>query len=266
MLIVRKTETATSHLRSVARALQLLEMLAGESRELSLTEISEKLGWPKSTVHGILATLRDYRFVDQSSQNGRYRLGIRFFEFGHRVARNWDIREIALPVIEKLNMQFGEMVQLATEDAGEVFYIEKVDSTHIIRIVSEIGARLPMHCCGLGKALLAYRTPPEVKRILTLKGMRRMTRKTITDPQQMEIELAKIRKQGYAIDDQEIMEGLRCIAAPIRDKNGDVRYAVSVSTLAERLTGEYFEHVKKAVVESAAEISYLMGYREPDAS
>jgi len=258
---MKKTEKNASHVQSVVRALQVMQTLADENRELSLTEIADRLSWPKSTAHGILATLRDYRFVDQSSVNGRYRLGIRLFELGHKVAQNWDIRKIALPVMQKLNKQFGEMVQLATEDFGEVFYIEKVDSTHIIRIVSETGTRLPMHCSGLGKAMLAYRTPAEVKRILSRSGMRRMTNNTITDPVKMDIELAKIREQGFAMDDQEIMEGLRCVAAPIWDKRGDVRYAICVSGLAEQLKGEYLAQIREAVQESAREISYHMGYR-----
>ncbi|MCL2496575.1 MAG: IclR family transcriptional regulator, partial [Clostridiales bacterium] len=257
-------EKNASHVQSVVRAIQLLQVLADESRELSLTEIADKLGWPKSTAHGILATLLDYRFVDQSPTNGRYRLGIRLFEFGHKVAQNWDIRQIALPVMHKLNSRFGEMVQLATEDSGEVLYIEKVDSTHIIRTVSETGARLPMHCSALGKALLAYRNPAEVKRILNKSGMRRMTGNTITDTASMDIELAKIRKQGYAIDNRETLEGLSCVAAPIRDKCGDIRYAISVCCLAEQLKGAYWEQIKKAVLESAHEISYLMGYRNAE--
>jgi len=252
-----------SHVRSLARALRLLEALAGTDREISLTELADKLEWPKSTVHGILATLRDYRFVDQSDANGRYRLGVRLFELGQKAARNWGIRDIALPVMQRLNAQCGEMVQLATEDAGEVFYLEKLDSTHIIRIVSEIGTRLPIHCSGLGKVLLAYRAPAEARGILMRNGMRRMTNNTITDPARMEIELKKIRKQGYAIDNQEIMEGLRCVAAPIKSMNGDVKYAISVSGFVERLSGDYLEFVKNALIESAAEISRNMGYLAP---
>ncbi|MCL2058108.1 MAG: IclR family transcriptional regulator [Oscillospiraceae bacterium] len=259
-----ETDRTKSHVQSLARALRLLEALANADRELSLTELAETLEWPKSTAHGILATLRDYRFVDQSPLNGRYRLGVRLFEFGQKAARNWGIREIALPVMQKLNSQCGEMVQLATEDAGEVFYLEKIDSTHIIRIVSEIGIRLPMHCSGLGKVLLAYRPYAEARSILMRNGMRRMTNNTITDPVLMESELAQIRKQGFAQDNQEIMEGLRCIAAPIWDKNGEVRYAVSISGLAERLTGNYFDFIKNAVMEAAAEISKNMGYIEPE--
>ena len=254
---------SASHVQSVARALQLLELLADDDGELSLTEISDRLHWPKSTVHGILATLRDYRFVDQSAVNGRYRLGIRLFEFGHKVSRNWDIRNIALPVMQKLNNLTGEMVQLATEDEGEVLYIEKIDSTHLIHIVSEMGARLPIHCTGLGKVLLAYKSPPEVKRILVQQGMSKMTKNTITDLARMDTELKKIRDQGYSVDNQEIMEGLRCIAAPIWDRTGDVRYAISVSGIAEQYKGENFENLKSKVIESASEISKLMGYREP---
>ena len=260
---MEKNET---HVKSVERALQVLTALSEENKDVSLTEISNKLGWPKSTAHGILSTLREYRFVDQSAETGRYRLGVRLFELGHKVGRNWDIRETALPVLQSLNGKFGEMVQLATEDAGEVLYIEKIDSTQIIRIVSDIGKRLPMYCTGLGKVLLAYQTPAEVKRILSKSGMPGMTRRTITGLLEMTAELAKIRRQGYAVDDQEIMEGLRCVAAPIRDVDGAVRYAVSVSGLAERLTGEYFERVRDAVVVSAAEISRLMGYKERNES
>jgi len=249
-----------SHVQSLARALRLLETLAGAEREMTLTELSEILEWPKSTVHGVLTTLRDFRFVDQSPPNGRYRLGVRLFEYGQKAARNWGIREIAMPAMRKLNAQFGEMVQLATEDAGEVFYLDKIDSTHIIRIVSDIGARLPMHCSGLGKALLAFRPYSEARSILMRNGMRRMTSRTITEPALMEDELNKIRIQGYASDNQEIMEGLCCVAAPIRDKEGVVKYAVSVSGLAERLTGPYMEQIKDAVIAAANEISQNMGY------
>jgi DNA-binding IclR family transcriptional regulator len=252
--------------QSVARALGILELLARENREVTLTEIAEKMGWPKSTAHGLLATLRDYRFVEQSAQSGRYHLGVRLFEFGHLVAKSWDIRAVALPQMQRLNQEYGEMVQLATEDNGEVLYIEKVESRHFLRIVSEEGARLPMHCSALGKVLLAHKTPAEAKRILAMKGMPRVTRWTITDPAAMDKELTKIRTLGYAIDDREIMEGLRCVAVPIRDSKGAVRHAISVSSLADTLTGEYLNRILASLLDAARETSYLMGYREQGAA
>jgi DNA-binding IclR family transcriptional regulator len=251
-----------SHVQSVARALQVLDLLADENKEMSLTEISNKMNWPKSTIHGILTTLRDYRLVDQSAANGRYRLGVRLFEYGQKVANSWDIRSVAMPVMRELNRVYGEMVQLATEDSGEVLYIEKLDSTRIIRIVSEVGVRLPMHCSGLGKVLLAYKSPGEVKQILTKNGMTRLARSTITDMPRMKAELEMVRKQGYAVDNCETMDGLRCVAAPIRDRGGEVAYALSISGLAEMLSGEYFEKLCASVVKAADEISQLMGYRE----
>lgn len=250
-----------SHVQSVERAIRLIEILAEENREMSLTELSKRAGWPKSTTYGLLSTLRDYHYVDQNAENGHYRLGIRLFELGNLVARNWHIRTLAQPVMQRLNNQTGEMIQLAAEDKGEVLYIEKLDSTHMMRIVSDIGARLPMHCTGLGKVLLAYKKPAEVKWILNMHGMAARTKRTITDPARMEKELADIRKKGYAVDDGEIMESLRCIAAPIRDREGDVRYAVSVSGLAGSMTGEHFERVRAQLLKAAEDISYAMGYR-----
>lgn len=217
----------TSHVQSVARSLMLLELLARENREMSLTEIANEMTWPKTTVHGLITTLRDYHYADQSPASGRYRLGVRLFELGNIVARSWDVRTVAKPAMQNLNNQLGEMIQLATEDNGEVLYLEKLDSTHMMRIVSEIGARLPMHCTGLGKVLLAYKTPSEVRWIVSKHGMRPMTARTITNLEALEEELLKVKKQGYAIDDREVMDGLRCVAAPIYDRNGDVRFAIS---------------------------------------
>jgi DNA-binding IclR family transcriptional regulator len=252
---------ASPHVQSVARALELLELMAKENREMSLTEISGKMGWPKSTVHGLLATLREYHFVDQSIQTGHYCLGIRLFEFGHIVARNWEIRSVALPQMQQLNRKYGEMVQLATEDRGEVLYIDKLDSKHLMRIVSEIGARLPIHCSALGKVLLAYRSPAEVKWILAKHGMPRMTKRTITDPLEMERELEKIRRQGYSVDEREIMDSLRCVAAPIYDREGAVRYAISISGLADSFCGDYMAAVLQSLIDASNEISFMMGYR-----
>lgn len=252
----------TAHVQSVARALALLELLARENREMSLTEIAKASGRPKSTIHGLIATLRDHSYVDQSPETGRYRLGVRLFELGNMVARSWDIRSISLPAMRNLNGLLGEMVQLATEDKGQVLYLERLDSTHMMRIVSETGARLPMHCTGLGKALLAYKTPAEIKWILLKHGLSRMTANTITDREMLERELIKIRRQGYAVDDREIMDSLRCVAAPIYDRDGNVKYAVSVSGFANSMQGERFEMIIAELLRAADSISFAMGYRK----
>lgn len=254
---------SVSHVQSVARALELLEYMARGNRELSLTEIARGVNRPKTTVHGLIATLRDYHYVDQSMENGRYRLGVRLFELGNMVARGWDVRIMAKPAMQSLNARLGEMVQLAAEDRGEVLYLEKLDSTHLMRIVSEIGARLPMHCTGLGKVLLAYKKPAEVKRIVEEHGLSPMTEQTITDAEALMRELSRVKRQGYAIDDREVMDGLRCVAAPIFNSQGDVGYAISVSCLANNLHGARLDEVRRELIQAAENISYAMGYRKP---
>lgn len=254
-------KNGASHVQSVERALMILDLIAKENREMSLTEISKALGWPKSTVHGLIATLRDYHYISQSATTGHYHLGVRLFELGNIVARSWDIRTMALPVMQHLNSQLGEMIQLAMEDNGEVLYLEKLDSTHMMRIVSDPGIRLPMHCSALGKVLLAYKNPSEVKYITTKQGMPAMTSRTITSLPDLEKELAKVRRQGYAMDDREIMEGLRCIAAPIYNSEGKVRYAISVSGFVNSMQGDHLEKALAILLDSTLKISYEMGYR-----
>lgn len=261
---MRPDDRNVPHVQSVARCMMLLDLLAQENREMTLTEIAKALDWPKSTVHGLIATLRDYYYVDQSSITGCYRLGVRLFELGNIVARSWDIRTLAMPAMQNLNSKLGEMVQLATEDKGEVLYLEKLDSTQMLRIVSDIGARLPMHCTGLGKVLLAYKKPTEIKWILSKHGMAPMTARTITDREMLERELIAVRRQGYAIDDREIMDSLRCVAAPIYDRNGDVTYAISVSGLVNSLQGERLDTARDELLRAAQSISFAMGYRKPE--
>lgn len=259
----KPSEKKSSHVQSVERALLLIELLAKEDSEMTLTEIATRLNWPKSTVYGLISTLRDYRYVDQSEETGCYRLGIRFFELGNQIGHSWDIRSIAKPFMQKLNNQLGDMIQLATEDQGEVLYLDKIDSHHLIRIVSEIGRRLPMHCSGLGKSILAYLPEGKVKQIIRQHGMHSFTERTITTLPALLKELEKIRSQGYAVDDQEVMMGLRCVAAPIFDSRGQVKYAVSVSGLCSEMSGERMERVIVLVKETADSISSAMGYRKP---
>jgi len=251
----------SSSVQSVERAILLLETLAQENGDLSLTQIAGKLGWPKSTVHGLLATLRDHHYVDQSPETGRYRLGVRLFELGTQVARSWVIRDAAKPVMMRLSREFGETVQLGTEDDGEILYLDKLVSNSLVSILSDVGLRLPMHCSALGKVLLAHKTPAEVKRIVAQRGLAAMTKRTITSEAKLNRELNQVRERGFAIDDGEIMEGLCCVAAPIWDGNGQVRYAVSISGQARSMVGERFERITEELLLAAKEISYAMGAR-----
>ncbi|MGB9866504.1 MAG: IclR family transcriptional regulator [Bacillota bacterium] len=253
----------TSHLiKSVAKAMKILDVLAEAQDELALHDVAGKLGIAKSTAYGILTTLRELGYVEQSAFTGRYRLGLRLFELGSIVARRWDVRAVAAPYIEQLVDELGETVHLVILDRGEVLYIDKRESRQSLRIVSQVGMRLPAHCTGVGKVLLAHLSPAELKWIISSKGLPRFTRNTITDPKLLEQELIKVRAQGYAIDNEEIMDSLRCVAAPIRDHTGKVCAAISVSGPVARLSGDNLRRATDLVTSTAAEISRGLGYRE----
>ncbi|MDR1914972.1 MAG: IclR family transcriptional regulator [Synergistaceae bacterium] len=248
-----------SHVQSVERAMILLNIMAAERSDMSLTDISRQSGWPKSTVYGLLSTLRDYRFAEQSAETGHYRLGARLFELGNVVAKSWDVCAIAKPHLRRLCESVGETVHLAMESDGEVLYLDKVEPKQLIRIVSEVGGRLPMHCSGLGKVLLAYMNEAEVMQVAEKRGLTQMTPRTITSLPKLFEELEKVRSQGYCMDNGEIMNNLRCVAAPIFDVYGAARYAVSVSGLDSNMRGEPLNRAIKQVIHVAGVISGAIG-------
>jgi len=250
-----------AHVQSVDRAIRLLEHMAQEKEDLGLTEIANALAWPKSTVHGLISTLCCRNYVEQSPGTGRYRLGLKLFELGSTVERSWDIHAAARHEMRELNCKLGAMVQLATESSGEVLYIEKLDSADKMRTPSNVGEMQPMHCTALGKAQLAYKSTSEVKRIIAERGLCAMTPRTITDPGVLDMELSRVRQQGYAIADREFMDNLRCIAAPIFNHSGKVKHAISISGAADDFRGIPFERAKEHLLMTARNISFAMGYR-----
>lgn len=259
----KTVKTKSSKVQSVDRALALVDIIAESEDGLSLAQISTSIGLPKSTVFGLLSTLRDYNYIQQSPEDGRYQLGIKLFELGTQVARTWDIRDAARPVLRRLINEFGETVHLGAEDNGEVLYLEKMSPESIVNIVSEVGIRLPMHCSALGKVLLANKSKSELKRIIGMRGLPAFTHKTITTQTKLEKELAQIREQGYAIDDGEIMENLRCVAAPIRDSYGVAKYAISISGQIRDMHGKRLENIIEEVQKGATEITNSIANARP---
>jgi DNA-binding IclR family transcriptional regulator len=251
-----------TQIHSVAKALSIINLLAEKKQGMSLAEISRKMGMAKSTAHGLISTLRDFGYIEQSVFNGNYKLGIALFEVGCKVANNIDVREIASDFIQQLVDEIGETIHLVVLDRDEVLYIDKHESTQSLRIVvSEVGARLPVHCTGVGKVLLAHLPSAEVKRIVKNKGLKRYTKNTITDIKRLEKELAVIREQGYGEDREEIMDSLRCIAVPIWDYTNKVCAAMSISGPCSRMTDQRICELRDHLLAAAREISASLGYR-----
>ena len=253
-----------SRIQSVARALAILNVLAEARTELALHEIAERMGLAKSTVHGLISTLKDFGYIEQCAFTYKYKLGLRLFEVGSIVALGWDVRTVAAPYIQKLLEEMRETVHLVILDKHEVLYIDKRETMESLRIASQVGMRLPAHCTGVGKTIMAYLDHKESQEIIRKKGLPRFTCNTITDPLTLEAELGRIREQGYAVDNQEIMDSLKCVAAPIRNQSGKVISAISISGPISRMQGERFQKAIDLVVRTGNTISEKLGYRDED--
>ncbi|MER3468453.1 MAG: IclR family transcriptional regulator [Thermoflexus sp.] len=257
---MRKQTVPHRSLQTIDRALGLLELICRAEDGFSLTELSQRAGLPKSTVHRLLATLSAHRLVAQDPQTNRYLPGIKIFELAQAVLQKLELRKQALPELQELCQRTNETVHLAILDDGDVIYIDKQESQQTIRMFSAIGKRGPAHCTGVGKVLLAALPDHELEEIIRRKGLPRFTDKTITDPELLRAHLAQVRQQGYAIDDTEHEPEIRCVACPIRDHTGRVIAAVSLTIPAFRATREQIEAMAPLVREYADRISRKMGW------
>ncbi|XEQ95053.1 HTH-type transcriptional regulator XynR [Sporomusa carbonis] len=251
----------SKQIQSIARAVSILEHLALNGNEDSLSNISRTIGLSKSTTYSIIATLEQLGLVQQDQVSARYSLGMKLFEWGQVVHSSMDLRKIAVPPLQDLVAKYGETAHLGVLSQGEVVYIDKVDSQHSIRIASQIGGRNPAHCTGVGKMLMAELPAIEIDKILAEKGLTKFTEKTVTDPAVLKQHLCKIREQGYAIDDEEIESGLTCVAAPIRNHCKEVVAAISLSGPTHRMNAENLDQIIADVVSTADLISAHLGYK-----
>lgn len=241
-------------IQSVAKAMKLLDILAASAGPLSLAEISVMTGWPKSTIHGLLSTMRETSVVSQDSE-GRYMLGIRLFEYGCTLSNSWNIIETAKPFIQHVSYHTGEAVFLSILDRGEVITLDRAENRIGLPMSAEMGCRLPVHCTSQGKLFLSYMTEEEQDQLLNRTELLAYTQHTIVTRAQLQKEFSKIRQQGYAIENGEYKVGLRSVAAPIFDTDGNVRYAIGIIGMFRQLETDRFEKAVQVVRETADKIS-----------
>jgi len=247
-------------IQSIDRVLQVLELFSLEKPEWGVTEISKALNIYKSNIHNILSTLAEKGFVKKDHKTDKYKLGIKFFELGSVVIKNMDLRKIAHPYIEELSKEFNETVHLGVLDEGRVVSIEREESNKSLCSHIEIGKRTPLHCTAVGKAIMAYLSKDKVSAIVKEKGLKKYTENTIIDKEGLEEEFLKIRKQGYAVDNMEHEEGVRCVAGSIQDYTGEVIASMSVSGPAFRINESNIPDIAKKVKRYCDCISEEMGY------
>lgn len=247
-------------LKSVEKALQILEAFNITHPELSVSELEYILSLPKVSIYRFLRVLLKRGFIMQNPQTRKYRLGIKVFELGSLVLKDMELRKVAFPLIEELSRKSGETVHLGVLDGREAVSIEGSESGYSLRISLPIGKRVCLHSTGIGKAVLAFLSDEEIDEIIEEKGLPRFTNNTITDFYTLKKEIHLIRNQGYAIDNEENEPGIRCVAAPILDSSQHVIASISISGPSIRITNERIPELADMVVETSQKISKALGY------
>jgi len=246
--------------KSVDRALNILEVVSKSKEPIGVTELSNKMDLNKSTVYRMLNTLQYRGYIAQDNETDKYKTGLKLFELGSLVINDLDLRKTSFSYLEELMKLTGETVHLGILDDGEVIYIEKVESSETIRMYSKIGKRVYAHNTSLGKILLAYSDTKVMENILKKKGLPKTTENTIIKQDKFKEHLCQVKKQGYAVDNEERERGIKCIAGPIFDHKGEITAAFSISVPTIRLNTDITRKYVDLILKYSKKISGALGY------
>ncbi len=242
------------HNNSVKRAFQILETFTVDSPLQGVTEISRKTGLNKATVFRFLKSLEEIGIICRDQKTGYYKLGLRLFELGYRVPIRDNVIQQMHPILEQLVEKIKMTVHLATLREDEVLYIDKIRCRKSLQINTHIGARYPAYCTALGKSMLAHLPEKELDSLLRRQKLLALTKNSITDPDLLKVELQKTRERGYAVDNEEFEEGLRCVAVPILGYDKRPLVAISVSGALSQVSEETIPLQVKLLKEAAEKI------------
>jgi DNA-binding IclR family transcriptional regulator len=251
---------ARERLSSVTTAIRLLKAFSEDEVEIGISALARRLGLAKSTVHRLAVTLVSEGLLEQDRDTAKYQLGIALFRLGALVRRRMTVSNEARPFLYDLRATVNESVHLAILDETEIMYVYNLESTHAIRMRSDIGVRKPAYCTAEGQAILAFASDETVQRVIA-SGLAARTPKTITSPEKFARELAVTRARGCAIEDEESEVGMVSLAAPIRDDGGDVVAAVGIAGPVTRLTKKSIAAFMPHVIATADQVSTRLGYR-----
>jgi len=248
-------------IQSVDHALDVLEAFHAEEDELGITELSRRLKLHKNNIFRILATLENRGYIEQNRTTDNYRLGLGTLELGQTYIRHTGLLRIARPVMEELNNKVNENVYIGILKDRYAFYLDVVESNHTVRVLSRVGCRVPTYCAAIGKAQLAYETLETINEVLGKRELKKFTPNTIADREKIMEHLVLVKELGYAVDDEEWDDGVRCVGAPIFDYTRKAVGGISISAPSVRMSleqvrKEYVPLIKKA----CEEISNRLGY------
>jgi IclR family transcriptional regulator, KDG regulon repressor len=248
--------------QSVEKVMRIIERMAETRGPMRLQDVSHFAELPASTTLRFLNTLMQMGYVTQSEENQRYSLTFKLCGIAEQIRTSYGIRDIIHPALEELTQEIGESSCLAVEESREVVYVDVVEGPgSMLQTLQRIGKRAPLHSTGVGKSLLLNYSPAEIVSLEEEMGLPALTRNTIRSVGELKKELEKVAKQGFAMDDEECEEGVRCVAAPIRDYTGKVVCSVSISGPISRMNGERVEEVARRLGEKAAWLSTRLGYQ-----
>ncbi len=248
----------SGQVRSLTRALRILQALAGRSEGMSLTELSDVTSLPPSTTHRLLTTLEAERFVRPDQNSGQWRVGVAAYYVGSAFARSRDTLALIRPYLRRLMEITGETSNLFVESDGEAICIGQIESRHAMRAITGVGGRVMLHSSGAGKVLLAF-MEPQARAALLTDDLPRPTDKAICDVAALEVEADKIVRLGYSVDDEENAIGLRCVAAPIFNEFKEVVAAISVSGPTARIPDSRLKSLGEIVSQAASEATRDFG-------
>jgi DNA-binding IclR family transcriptional regulator len=259
--------TRRDSVQSLERAFDLLEALAAEG-ELGVTELAARTGLVPSTAHRLLATLAKRGYVTQGSLSGRYLLGYKVIEVAsgleHRLPR---LRAVARPHLERIQRATGETTNLVVLDGERVVYVDQIEGSHSVRMFTVVGTAALAHTTASGKAIMAYGRPELAMSLYAdREPLERLTPRTLVTFRELQEDFARIRRRGYAIDNEEHEEGVGCVAAPLFDHTGAPCAAISVSGPSARIVHADTTELGALLSEHGTMISEALGYRRPPAA
>jgi DNA-binding IclR family transcriptional regulator len=249
----------TYKVQALDRAFAVLDLLGESDTPLGLAQVASSLQLHKSTAHRFLMVLERHHMVERTG-NGKFRLGLRLFDFGNRAIEQYDLRDRAQPHLRRLVSETEETAHLCILEQAHVIYIDKIEPARSVRMITRVGASNPVHCTSVGKAILAFLPEERIAEVIRRTRFERFTHRTIATPEALRAEIEKTRRRGYAVDDEELEEGLRCIAVPVLDAQKQPVAAVSVSGPSFRVTAQKLPAIANHLLQCVRGISSDMGF------
>ena len=247
-------------IQSLQRGLGILEIIAKKQTGVTPAEISREIGLHASTTFHLLRTLTALGYVSQDPGTKQYYVGSKIFHLASSVSNEVQLLKMANPLLADMAQQTGETSHLAVFERGEVIVVGKIDGESPVGVTERVGYPRPAHCTAIGKVLLASLSDAEFQAFFSSADLRPSTPRTITSRLALEQELARVRTQGYAIDDEEFAQGLRCLAAPVRNFTGTVVAAIGISGPVWRVTLDRVARLTEFVRAASARLSHALGH------